>query len=346
MTCVLAAGCAGGSESVGSADQAATGACRVMFEDEDMVLFRTPEGERLIASKRLHVVDVRMTPSQRTASALEGTRFWDSHVEYVLAPRVTEESLMKIGNMLGEQFPAAPITINTSTGAVDTTMRPASTRFSAEGENVVADLVDPTDGASPVMNAAYRRSFLRSARVNATAACGGGQIPITLETGAGAPTFEATKAKLFQAGNDLRALDQFLATANAIKSGDRYRDNLTKVGPEVASKMTAFAELVDREIRPFANVYGASAGRAELQGKVNAAWASYLDLAGTVLRATNSTVGVEALFVRNGDGSYGMNEETPALANELLPGANTFRFTVEGALAERGDLWAERALQP
>lgn len=346
LTSVLVAGCAGGSESVGSNSQeVGVGSCRVMYDDEDMVMFRTSEGERLVAPKRLHIVDVRMTQGQRPSDELKGTRFWNSHLEYVFAPKISEESLMKIGNMIGETMPEAPLTITADTASVQTSTMATSARFTTEGANLVADLSDATDGASPILNGAIRKSFLKSATVKANAACGGGSLAITMVTDA-TPAFDVAKAKVFQPKTDVSALNQFLVTANAIRRGDRYRDPLTKVGPEVAAKLTEFADLVDRDIRPLANTYGNGAGREDLQAKMQTAWAAYLDVAQTVLVATNASVGVDTMFVRNNDGSYRMNTDTPALANELLPGADTFRGQVETVLAERGSVWAERALQP
>ena len=124
------------------------------------------------------------------------------------------------------------------------------------------------------------------------------------------------------------------------------QDPLAQVNnPDLAAKMAAFADTVDREIKPVADAYGGSMSRAEMKTHLQNAYNAYRDLSATVLAVTKDANNVDNLQRKNNDGSYSFADNTSAIVTELLPSANAIRANVEKSLSESGDGWVLKDLQ-
>lgn len=145
---------------------------------------------------------------------------------------------------------------------------------------------------------------------------------------------------------DLAAIESFLGTAKAIR-GDALKDPLAKVNsPDLNAEISPFAGVVETELRPILDSYGATMTRAEMKAHLQKAYDAYRDLSALVLTAAKDTEEtVNDLQQRNSDSSCSFAANTtPINATELLPSANVLRASVENALAESGDGWVNKSL--
>lgn len=343
-------GCAGGghddSSSVDS-DLSGTGTCRVMREDAEVVVLRGQDGKMMYAPKQLHIVDVRITnPNPNQSGAWNGTRFAAGHIQYTLAPKARPEALAKLGQLVGPGTPAAKVTLDASTASVDTAIRPADATTSANDDGTAnVELNDqPSAGKTAFLDASLRKQLVIGAKSNAVITCGQNSIPITLTTTGNVP-FDVDVAKVLAPSSDLAAIDTFLTTASTIR-GDQLKDPLAQVNnADLTAKMTAFADTVDREIKPVTQSYGGSMSRAEMKTHLENAYNAYRDLSSMVLSVTKDANTVDNLQRRNADGSYSFADNTSTIVTELLPSANAMRTNVEKALADAGDGWVLKDLQ-
>jgi len=344
-------GCAGGGhDDSGSTDSdlSGTGTCHVVREDPEVVVLRGQDGKMMYAAKQLHIVDVRVTnPNPNQSGAWNGTRFAAGHIQYTLAPRVRPEALARLGQLVGPGTPAAKVTLDASTATVDTAIRPADATTSANDDGTAnVELNDqPSTGKTAFLDASLRKQLVIGAKSNAVITCGQNSIPITLTTAGNVP-FDVDVAKVLQPSNDLAAIDTFLNTAGTIRS-DALKDPLAQVNDaDLTAKMTAFADTVDREIKPVTQAYGGTMSRAEMKAHLQTAYNAYRDLSSMVLSVTkDANQNVDALQRKNADGSYSFADNTSPIVAELLPSANSMRANVEKALADSGDGWVLKSLQ-
>lgn len=346
---VAAVGCASGDADAGDSadsDLTGTGTCRVMHEDNEVVVLRGPDGKTMYAAKQLHVTDVRVTPASSTnTSDWAGSRFAAGHIQYTIAAKARPESLARLNQLVGPGTPAALVTLDVASAGVDTAIRSAAATGTANADGSVSvDLADAPAPNSPFMASSLRKAMVVGAHANATIACGTNAIPLAINT-TGNVTFDVDTAKVLTPDTDLAAIDTFLGTANAIR-GNAYKDSLAQVNnPDLNAKMNAFADVVDREIKPVTQAYGASMTRGDVKTHLQTAYNAYRDLSATVLTATKQTSDVDHLQSRNADGSYAFAAGTPDVVSSLLPTANAMRANVEKALADNGDGWTIKDLQ-
>lgn len=317
-----------------------------MHEDNDVVVLRGPDGRTMYAAKQIHVTDVRVTPaSSANAAAFRDTRFGAGHIQYTIAAKARPESLARLNQLVGPGTPAAVVTLDVASAGVDTAIRSAGAKGTANADGSVSvDLADAPAPNSPFMAASLRKAMVVGAHANATIACGTNAIPLTLNT-AGTVPFDVDTAKVLTPDTDLAAIDTFLGTASAIR-GNAYKDSLAQVNdPNLNAKMAAFADVVDREIKPVTQAYGATMSRADMKTHLQTAYNAYRDLSATVLAATKQTGDVDHMQSRNADGSYAFADGTAAVVTALLPTANAMRANVEKALADNGDGWTIKDLE-
>jgi len=317
-----------------------------MHEDNEVVVLRGPDGKTMYAAKQLHVTDVRVTPASTTnASAFRGSRFAAGHIQYTIAAKARPESLARLNQLVGPGTPAAVVTIDVASAVVDTAIRSAAAKGTANADGSVSvDLADAPAPNSPFMAASLRKAMVVGAHANATIACGTNAIPLAINT-AGTVPFDIDTAKVLTPDTDLAAIDTFLGTASAIR-GNAYKDSLAQVNdPDLAAKMTAFADTVDREIKPVTQSYGASMSRTDMKAHLQTAYNAYRDLSAAVLAATKQTGDVDHMQARAADGSWGFADGTAPVVTQLLPTANAMRTNVEKSLADNGDGWVIKDLQ-
>jgi hypothetical protein len=349
-------GCASSSDgsddtTAGSDLTGATGTCRVLHEDPELVVLQTPDHHNMYVPKQLHVTAVRVTPSAPNSSASEwaSSRFAASHIDYVVNAVARQESLARLNQLIGPNTPKAPIALDATSGAVDSVIRPASTTFAANSDgSLTATLVDaPAAGPNtPLMTSSLNRGLVTGVRTNANVTCGGSSFPIAVAAVPNGVAFDVTQAQVMNPGADLTALDAFMTTAAAIRN-NTFSAQITQVNnPDLAAKMTAFATVVDQEITPVAQQYGVTMTRDDLKTHLTNAWNAYKDLAGDVLTITNnSRKDVTLAQARNADGSYSFTSDTNQISQQLLPSANTIRSTVDQVMAEQGDAWTLKDLR-
>jgi hypothetical protein len=346
-----AAGCADGRddpEESGSteSDLSGTGTCRVLFEDAEIVVLRSQEGKMMYAAKQLHITDVRVTQAvKNTPENLRDSRFASGHIQYTVAGRVSPEALRRAGQALGPGTPSAPVTIDPASAQVNTAILPRNTTTSgnADGSANVELNAEPTQDTSALMDSALRKQLVTSARANSTITCGTNKIALAMNTPR--VTFDVNVAKVLAPDVDLAAIDTFLGTANSIR-GNAYKSSLDQVNSaDLNAKMTTFADIVEREIRPIAQSYGGSMSREELKTRLQNAYNAYRDLSTAVLTITKDTNTIDTVQERKSDGSWGFAENTSPIVTQLLPSANTIRMNVEKSLADSGDGWTTKPLQ-
>lgn len=350
VTACGAVGCAGGghddSSSVDS-DLSGTGTCRVMHEDAEVVVLRGQDGKMMYAAKQLHVVDVRVTkPNPNQSGAWNGTRFAAGHLQYTLAPRARPEALARLGQLVGPGTPAAKVTLDASTATVSTAILPADATTSANADGTAnVELNDqPSAGKTAFLDASLRKQLVIGAKSNAVITCGNNSIPLTLNTTGNVP-FDVDVAKVLEPTDDLAAIDTFLTTASTIR-GDALKTPLAQVNnADLDAKMAAFADTVDREIKPVTQAYGGSMSRAEMKTHLQNAYNAYRDLSAMVLSVTKDANTIDNLQRKNADGTYSFADNTSPIVTELLPSANSMRTNVEKALADGGDGWVLEPLQ-
>ena len=153
------------------------------------------------------------------------------------------------------------------------------------------------------------------------------------------------QAKILSPGDDLGAVDTFLSMASQIKNGSFSTETAKINSPDLVTKLTAFAATVDQKIGPILTQYGVTMGRADVQAAINTTWQAYLDLAQTVLDATQATVNASNMQNLNADGTYALAPGLSADAQTLLATANAARKNVESVMAETGNGWATQNLQ-
>lgn len=345
LTSVLlgAVGCSTGgpddSDSVDS-DLTGTGSCRVMHEDAEVVVLRGPDGKMMYAGKQLHVMDLRITnPNPNQNASWSDSRFASGHIQYTIAAKARPDALRRLGQLVGPGTPEAKVAIDPATASVSTAILPVSTTNTANPDGSAnVELNDtPSTTSTPLLDSALRKQLVTGAKANAVITCGPNAIPITLNSTN--VVFDTTQAKVLQPANDLAALDTFLGTASSIR-GDALKDPLAQVNdPELTAKMAAFADIVDREIKPVVQAYGATMTRAEMKAHLQKAYDAYRELSATVLTVTKDANTVDNLQRRNNDGSYSFADNTSPIVTQLLPSANAMRTNVEKALSESGDGW-------
>lgn len=349
-TGLVAVGCTGSEpEDSGTVDSdlSNTGSCRVIHEDREVAVLRGPDGRTMYAPKQLHIVEVRIAPAGSSqAPEWSGSRFASGHIQYTLAARTRPDALARLGQLVGPGTPMATVTLDPKSAAVDTAILPASTASRAgEAGAAVVELNDnPSTVPTPLLDAALRKQLVIGARANATITCGPNAIALSM-TASGSVPFDVDVAKVLEPSTDLAAIESFLGTAKAIR-GDALKDPLAKVNsPDLNAKMTAFAGVVETELRPILDSYGATMTRAEMKAHLQKAYDAYRDLSALVLTAAKDTKTVNDLQQRNSDGSYSFAANTTPIVTELLPSANVLRASVENALAESGDGWVNKSLQ-
>jgi hypothetical protein len=318
-----------------------------MREDAEVVVLRGPDGKMMYAPKTLHITEVRVTPPNANQTAdWAGSRFTAGHIRYTIAAKSRPESVARLSQLVGPGTPAATVTLDANTAAVDTAILPVATNKSANADGSTnVELVDtPSTGATALSAAALRRALVTGAHASATIACGPNSIPIALST-TGGVIFDTDVAKVLSPANDLSALDTFLATASSIRS-NAFKDPLSQVNnPDLDAKMAAFADVVDREIKPVIQAYGGTMSRAEVKTRVQNAWNAYRDLSAAVLAATKDASDLDHLQSKNADGSYSFASGTSTLATQLLPSANELRSDVDKMMADGGDGWTIKHLE-
>jgi hypothetical protein len=347
---VSAVGCAGGaSDDAASTDSdlSGTGSCRVLREDNEVVVLRSQDGKMMYAPKQLHVIDVRITnPNPNQNAAWTGSRFASGHIQYTIAAKARPEALAKLGQLVGPGTPAAKVTLDPTTASVDTAIRPVNATASANDDGSANVELDdqPSTGKTAFLDASLRKQLVIGAKANATITCGNNQIPISLNT-TGSVAFDVNVAKVLDPSDDLAAIDTFLGTASQIRN-NAYKDPLAQVNnADLTAKMNAFADVVDREIKPVTTQYGGSMSRSEMETHLQNAYDAYRDLSAMVLSVTKDANTVDNLQQRNSDGSYSFANNTSTIVTELLPSANAMRANVEKSLADGGDGWVLKDLQ-
>lgn len=343
-------GCSSGEvdDAASTDSDLSTGTCRVLREDAEVVVLRGPDGKTMYAGKQLHVVDVRVSPATSGAGmeSLGSSRFASGHIQYTIAAKARPEAIRRMGQLLGPGTPEAKVTIDPTGASVETAIRPISTTTSANSDGTAnVELNDaPSSASTPLLDAALRKQLVIGAKANATITCGENAIPIAINTQNNI-VFDVTQAKVMDPATDLAAIDTFLDTAGAIR-GDAYKAPLGEVNdPDLSAKMAAFADIVDREIKPITQAYGGSMSRAEMKTHLQNAYNAYRDLSTTVLAVTKDVNTVDNLQRRNSDGSYSFADNTSAVVTQLLPTANSIRMTVEKSLSDSGDGYVLKPLQ-
>ncbi len=258
---------------------------------------------------------------------------------------------MRLNQLVGPGTTMAKMTIDPAAAGVDTMIRPAAAAYTANADGTInADLIDATtDPAAPptaLMAAALNRALLTTAHANASFPCGPNAVPLAV-AGTNPVMFDITQAKVLSPAADLSALATFITTASTIRgTGNTLRNSLAKLNkPDLDAKMNAFADVVDREIRPAAQTYGATMTRDELKTHIQNAWSAYKDLATAVLTTTQQSSSVDSLQSKNADGTYAFAAGTPSVVTDLLPTANDLRVTVDGVMSQQGDGWTLKDLK-
>lgn len=347
--------CSGGGDA-SDASAAATSElteCAVAYEDRDLVVFRG-EPAPVYVPKTLHVVEMRITPAIANSSGdWIGSPFYTSRIDYVLGARADDAAITRASAKLGAALAPAKVAFDATTASVTTGIAAGTSRYSTPDDKstFVAELVDewpdgsgPRSGSGPLLGASLHRGLLVTAKARARISCGGGTATVDL---AAAPpvAFDVAKARTHVPDRELDVIGDFMAIANTIRVG-HYRSTLVHVGSaDLAAKMTAFADLVDREVRPAAKDYEVTMTLDQLKVHVATAWSGYLALASEILATTKARHTVDDMFVKTANG-WDLALDLPSDAQVLLAFAGVFRVHVEELQALGATEWSATALVP
>lgn len=311
-----------------------------MYYDDDIIVYT----DHTYAPRQLHVTEERVTPANPNASVdWEGSRFHESHVEYVLTPWVDADAVFRARAAVGGDITPATLTIDPTTATVQTMITPGTTAFSVTNGSLVAELTDKLEGplspgSGPVVGASLRKSLLLGAHVQAKA--GACDLPLTST----APvTFEVNEARVFVPGFEMGFIDELLAFSNSYRGG-MFKSDLARIGsPAVGGATEQLSSYIEREVRPLTKAL-ATLTHAELLTKFDAAWAAYRSFASIVLTETRSTADVDHFVVQGEDGLW----RTNGIASSgmlLLGTADAVRTNLEGSRRDTTNGWTTRPLE-
>jgi hypothetical protein len=335
-------GCAASSaDDAGTSSADVTAACTAAYEDDAIVVY----ADHTYAAKLLHVTDMRITPANPNGTSdWEGSRFYESHVEYDLTPRVDDATLARARAAVGADLTPATIAIDASSASTQTLVTPGSSSFMTTNGVLVAELTDHFAGPSsmdsgPIIGASLRKSLLLGARAKAKA----GACDLAL-TSAAPVTFDIGEAKVLVPSFEMSTIEGFLAFSNTYRAGHLQAPLARIASPAVDAATRDFSDVIERDVRPLTTSL-ATLSHEELVTKLEAAWQAMRAYAHVVLAETHASVDEGDFVTKGADGLWSLASMNGD-AYELLSVADAVKTDLEGSIRDTNGGWTTRPLEP